>query len=397
MKARRGGGEATERERKLTGLHTYTRELLRAETRQETARIAVEAAHDVIDAPLAGFHDYDPETNELRPLALVGSEPDALDGPPTYRRDPDDRVDQFVWSVFEAGEPLIVDDIRDHDETVAKLSPSRSGIVYPLADEGVFVITALEADAFDASDRALVDIITDALLAALHRVERERLLQEREQQLTRENDRLDEFAGVVSHDLRNPLTVARGHVGLAAEKTEDDAVSSHLDNAETAFDRMETLIEDLLTLARDGRVVETTEQLRLAAVARQAWNRIDTADATLDVRLDDATVAGDRSRLGELFENLFRNAVQHGGESVTVTVDALGERAGFYVADDGAGIDADDDTRVFDRDYTTSDDGTGFGLRIVRDIAEGHGWTAETTDSEADGARFEMTGVDELA
>ncbi|PSQ20369.1 hypothetical protein BRD04_08590 [Halobacteriales archaeon QS_9_67_17] len=90
------GEEATERERKLTGLHTYTRELLRAETREETARVAVEAARDVIDAPLAGFHDYDPETNELRPLAVVGTETDALDRPPTYRRDPTNRVDRFV-------------------------------------------------------------------------------------------------------------------------------------------------------------------------------------------------------------------------------------------------------------------------------------------------------------
>jgi signal transduction histidine kinase len=78
-------------------------------------------------------------------------------------------------------------------------------------------------------------------------------------------------------------------------------------------------------------------------------------------------------------------------DGVGVTVGDLPD--GFYVADDGPGIPASKRDTVFDVDYSTSDDGTGFGLRIVEQIAEAHGWTVEVTEGREGGARFEITGV----
>jgi signal transduction histidine kinase len=66
----------------------------------------------------------------------------------------------------------------------------------------------------------------------------------------------------------------------------------------------------------------------------------------------------------------------------------------FYVTDDGTGIDPDERERVFEAGYSTGDGGTGFGLRIARDIVRAHGWDIECTAGEAGGARFEITGVD---
>ena len=151
------------------------------------------------------------------------------------------------------------------------------------------------------------------------------------------------------------------------------------------------------------------------------------------------TIESDRGRLAELFENLFRNAVEHGstsppsqaqedaaehdstspcsgtredavehgstnppsqaredavehgGAGVTVTVGPTPE--GFYVADDGPGIPADKRAMVFDSGYTTAAEGTGFGLAIVERIAEAHGWTVAAVESETGGARFEFAGV----
>ena len=228
----------------------------------------------------------------------------------------------------------------------------------------------------------------------------------RERRLQRERDRLDEFASVVSHDLRNPLQVATAAVELAGEECD----SEHHQTAATALDRMARLVDDLLELARAGDDVGDSESVSLAAVARECWEHVAVGGATLRVETDRRVVA-DRSRLLQLVENLVRNAVEHGStgsqnaprsgdavehgpsadDPVTVTVGALPD--GFYVADDGPGLPEGTAADVFEAGYSTSDDGTGFGLRIVERVATAHGWTVRATESEVGGARFEVTGV----
>ncbi|KDS90388.2 HTR-like protein [Halorubrum saccharovorum] len=156
---------------------------------------------------------------------------------------------------------------------------------------------------------------------------------------------------------------------------------------------METLIDDLLTLARDGEGVEETERVSLGEFAETCWDGVETAGASLRVETDRAILA-DRSRLRQLFENLLRNAIEHASEDVTVTVGDLD--GGFYVADDGSGIPENDRERVFETGYSTNEDGTGFGLEIVETVAEAHGWDVRVTDAAGGGARFEFTGVDVL-
>jgi signal transduction histidine kinase len=207
--------------------------------------------------------------------------------------------------------------------------------------------------------------------------------------LRQQNDTLEEFASVVSHDLRGPLEVIRGSVELA-RRTDD---LTHLDRCETAIERMETLIDDLLTMARAGLAIDETTAVDLRTQVTQCWQTLATADATLDV-VTDSTVRADESRLRQLLENLVRNAVDHGGPDVTITVGDLAD--GFYVEDDGPGIPAAERDRVFEHGYSTTDDGTGFGLAIVAEIADAHGWTVSVTESEAGGARFEVAGVERV-
>jgi signal transduction histidine kinase len=95
-----------------------------------------------------------------------------------------------------------------------------------------------------------------------------------------------------------------------------------------------------------------------------------------------------------VLENLFRNAIEHGRSDVTIRVGTLSDETGFYVEDDGPGIPSDTRDEVFEQGYSTADDGTGFGLSIVREIAEAHGWEISATDSAEGGARFEIRGVD---
>jgi signal transduction histidine kinase len=224
--------------------------------------------------------------------------------------------------------------------------------------------------------------------------ERER----RERELERQNERLDRFASLVSHDLRNPLSVAEGYV----EQARDTGAVSHLDDVVVAHERMEELIADVLAMAREGETVTDPEKVRVEEVVREAWGTVETPGVSLVVETD-ATVLAAPARLRRLFENLFRNSVEHGqpgGEGgLTVTVGDLadagdGSSAGFFVADDGVGIPTERRDEVLDDGFTTNADGTGLGLSVVQSIADAHDWEVRVAESESGGARFEFAGTE---
>jgi len=209
----------------------------------------------------------------------------------------------------------------------------------------------------------------------------------REEKLKRQKNRLEEFASVVSHDLRNPLRMADGRVELLREECE----SEQIDDIAQALDRMDTLIEDLLTLAREGDQVGEVERVVLADLINDCWQNIAAPEAEILTDCD-RTVHADRSRFQQLLENLLRNAVEHGGADVTVTIGEV--ETGFYVEDDGPGIPEENRDDVFEAGYSTSADGTGFGLRIVKQVADAHGWEITVSEGEQGGARFEVTSVE---
>ncbi|MEZ3165399.1 PAS domain-containing protein [Halorubrum sp. RMP-47] len=236
----------------------------------------------------------------------------------------------------------------------------------------------------------------------------------RERRLTDRNERLDRFASIVSHDLRNPLSVIRGSMEMARLRDETDP----LERGERAVDRIDQLVSELLTLARQGTGMDEPTEFALASVARDAWETAAEGDADAElVVAGDAQVYGDRGRMRQALENLFRNATEHakpdaetdgpeGDEAEAGDGDAASEESGdppdetsgddpltvlvtatdggFLVADDGTGVDPDDRESVFKSGFTTRTDGTGYGLDIVREVVESHGWTVDLRD-DADG------------
>ncbi|XGI84440.1 protoglobin domain-containing protein [Halorutilales archaeon Cl-col2-1] len=213
-------------------------------------------------------------------------------------------------------------------------------------------------------------------------------------EVERKNDRLEEFAEVVSHDLRNPLNVAQGHLEIAASQTTDETVENSLREVDEALGRMEELIQDVLELARHGRSIENVSAVSLSDAVEEAWDNVDTRDAEIEVEVDDGndSVCSDHDRLIQLLENLFRNSMDHGGDVSEVRVGRLED--GFYVEDDGVGIPEGERDDIFESGFTTSDEGTGLGLSIVKEIAEAHGWRIEVTEGDDGGARFEIRGVE---
>jgi signal transduction histidine kinase len=209
-----------------------------------------------------------------------------------------------------------------------------------------------------------------------------------ERALDRRDERLETLASVVSHDLRNPLNVAQTSLELLRE----DCATEDVDRIERSLVRMGDIIEDVLTLAREGGTVGDLSAVDLATAAADAWERVDAGTVTLEADVD-RRIEADASRLRDLLGNLLANAVEHGGDVTTVTVGTTA--TGFYVADDGAGIPDDHAETVFDAGFSTARTGTGLGLAIVRDVARAHGWRVETGASETGGARFDVAGVTE--
>jgi signal transduction histidine kinase len=368
---------------RLRALHAATRELVRAGDTVGVCEVAAEQAEAVLGFDLNTVRLYDPERETLEPAAVSPAVERLLGERPTYGRG-----EAVQWEALEADEILVYPDVTEIDDQIDRMDTG-SLLVAPLDGRGVLTVGSRSVDDISAADEELLGVFTANVAAALDRAERGERLRRRTAELARQNDRLEEFAGIIGHDLRNPLNTARGRLQLVAER--DDP--SDLAAVDDALDRMEEMIDRLLTLARNGKPVEATAPTSVAEVATAAWETSATAAATLSVDTG-LVVDADRERLRTLFENLFRNAVDHAGTEVTVAVGELEDEEGFYVADDGPGLPSDAGEAVFRRGFTTDNDGTGFGLSIVTEVVDAHGWTirtAEPGDRFSDGgARFEI-------
>lgn len=346
---------------------------------------------------------YDPSKGVVRPSAWAGLPNDyyesltiTVDESPNGQgaggRAIKTRETQAIADVFadETMEPWW-DLLREHDiQSLAVVPIHHEDTIY-----GFYSIYADHPEVFDESEREVLTELGETLGNAIAAIETKERLARREQELARQNQRLAEFASAVSHDLRNPLNVAEGYVELARETVDEDTRDA-LNRADAALDRMRELIEDVLALARQGETVNDPKPVSLDAVVADAWAAVDTENVTLETG-DLGRMLADHSRLQQLLENLFRNAVDHGadeGGRVTVTVGRLSNGSGFYVADNGRGIPEGERGRVFETGYSSSENGTGFGLNIARTIAEAHGWQVELTESESGGARFEFRSVE---
>ena len=374
----------------LESLHEATRELLKTTDREAAAEAAVAYVDDVLGHPIAAIWLYDEGSDALEPTVWTDGAESVVGDHPTFGAD----EPSITWDVFESGDPTCVADTADNPERYSDDATIRSELVVPLGRYGVLNVGSTEPDAFDDSDLAVARIWAATVTMVFVRIERERQLRRREAEVARERDRLEEFASLVSHDLRSPLNVAAGNLEIVTARLARQSIDvDELDAVERSLDRMDALIEDLLVLARQGGGIDETEPVSLAELVSECWATVDTADATIAVETD-LVVAADRSRLRQALENLFVNAVEHAGPEVTVTVGALGDGDGFYVADDGPGIDPADREEVFEAGVTSDPEGTGFGLKIVAEVAEAHGWTVELAESEGGGTRFEFRGVD---
>jgi PAS domain S-box-containing protein len=394
-------------ENRLRELQATAQQLGVAPSVETISEIATEAADDVLGLDVTGLWRHDERKHVLRPVAITDGGRELVPEVPTFTPG-----NSLAWAAFEDGDVRVYGDVQTVPERYNPDSQIRSEIIVPLGDEGVLLTGSAESQQFSEADVDLFRILGATVTAALVRATRE-------QQLRRQNERLEQFADVLAHDLRNPLATAHGYLDLARESGDPE----QFERVEAAHDRIGQLIDDLLALARADATIDEREPVDIEASVREAWKLVDTGGLSLDVQ-DPPTLNGDPGRLRQLFENLFRNTVEHGssnGErssSVTENSTAAGERSvssdgsgdvgtgagaevvtvgtlpdsdGFYVEDDGVGIPKSVRDDVFDHGASFSEDGTGFGLSIVADITRAHGWTVSVAERTDGGARFEFS------
>jgi PAS domain S-box-containing protein len=367
-------------EERLRGLHRVSQRLLGAETAEAVAATTIEAVADIFDLPVTACWAYDAGDDVLRPIAETDEAVRVVGEAPTF-----ERGDALVWESFDSGEIMRYGDVTDRPGAYNPETELRSEVHVPCGDHGIITSAATEPRAFDEVDveslRLLGALVTDAMTA----VKREEQLVERGQALQRQNERLEEFADVVAHDLRNPLTGAVGFLEIARETNE----TRFFDRVEQSLERMDDLIDELLEVARGDRNAVNARTLQLRSTVEEAWSYVDTPEATLAVDGPLGELRADETRLLQLLGNLFRNSVEHGGDDVAVTVGRLADDDGFYVADDGPGLSAESRTALQEFGDADAVSGGGIGLASVVDVVEAHGWDLAVPDTDS-GARFEI-------
>jgi PAS domain S-box-containing protein len=369
----------------LEQLYETTQNLIEVTSKQQVARQVIAGFETVFESELAGVWLFDSEEQSLQPAALSERGRELVSDPPVYTPN----KESLSWNVYRDGETRYINDVHAHENRANPATKIRSEVIASLGEDGLLNVGSTDPDGFDDWERNLIEVWANTATVVLKRVAEFEELQAQKRKLSHERDRLDDFTSILSHDIQNPLNVALLRTDLASRECD----SEHLSTAVQALSRIEELTDSLLTLTKHGQTVEETSVVQLDTMASQSWDTIVTEEASLRA-VTTERVRANQSRVHRLFENLFRNAVEHNNTDVTVTVGLVEDGSGFYVADDGAGIPESKRSELFERGFTTSEHGIGLGLQIVKRICEAHGWEVTVAESTDGGARFEITNVE---
>jgi|APHM01.1.fsa_nt_gi PAS domain S-box len=232
------------------------------------------------------------------------------------------------------------------------------------------------------------------------RNQREAELEAYKQELEDSNEKLERFAYIASHDLQEPLRMISSYIELLEADLGDELTDEQRENMAFVADgaaRMHEMIDGLLTYSRvqtqaDPFAVVQPNEI-LDEVTQDLKVTIEAADATITVD-DLPAVTADRQQLGQLFQNLLKNAIEHsdGPVHISVTATQHDDCTEFRVADNGPGIPSHMKDDIFDIfDKSEDSDGTGIGLAVCREIVDRHGGDIAVGSTADDGTTFRIT------
>ncbi len=213
----------------------------------------------------------------------------------------------------------------------------------------------------------------------------------------------DEFVALVSHDLRNPLSV----IGMAAASlvrhAKDESVLRNAQRIQRAVDGMTHLVRDFLDVASiaDGRLPIEARLCEASVLVRDAVDAIAplATEKGLWVQAqppaEGTRVLCDKDRVLQVLGNLIGNAIKYSRKGTTITVRAepADGMVRFSVTDAGRGIEAGQLSHIFDRFFQTNPnrDGKGLGLYIAKGIIEAHGGRIWAESMVGQGSTFYFT------
>ena len=227
-----------------------------------------------------------------------------------------------------------------------------------------------------------------------------------EEELRKVNEELGNFAYVVSHDLKTPITFIQGFSSFLLENYQEkleERGRTCLERIEANAQRMGTLVADLLALSRIGKVVSTFRDVSSLEIVRNVTSglkdRLEVKGIECVVRNDLPTIHCDGERIYQVFENLLVNATKFMGDTKRPKIEiGYEDKVGFhefYVRDNGIGIDPKYHRKIFERFHRLKEaedqEGTGLGLAIVERIVNNHGGTVWVESEKGKGATFYFT------
>lgn len=304
------------------------------------------------------------------------------------------RVYEDLWKTIKSGAPWrgVIHNRRKSGELYWE-----DTTIAPLLDEAG-VMTHFVAVKEDITARLAAEEEVRSLNAGL-----ERRIEERTRELQAANRELEAFSHSVSHDLRAPLVAMKSFAGVLEEAGADrlrDEDRHYLARIRAAAERMEHLIDDLLSLSRVSRAHVVTAGLDLTALALGVAAELREGDpgraATITVA-PGMRARGDAGLLRIALTNLLANAWKFSSRKDAVVIEVgidseTPEATSFFVRDEGAGFDGASAGRLFaafSRLHTEAQfPGTGMGLAIVRRVIERHGGSVRAEGTPGRGATF---------
>jgi len=265
-------------------------------------------------------------------------------------------------------------------------------------DTPIIVLTGMRDrdSAIEAIERGAQDYLPKSELDGdrLARALRYAVVRSRQQrELQRRTDQLEFFNNILQHDILNGMNVIRARGEFLTAELEGDQLeyaTTVVDWSDDLIDLTQTVQSVLDTLSEGGLTDAEPRDVEgvVEGAADRARSMADGVTVTIDV--PDRTVVAD-DLLDDVFGNLLTNAVEHGGDDVSVTVTGTADAHSVTVrvADDGPGIPPADRRRVFQRGEKGEDSsGTGFGLYFVDSMVDAYGGDVWIEESDRGGAEF---------
>ena len=386
-------------ETKLRDLNETAQRLMSTAERDQIGSIAVESAQSVLGLPETGIWWHNESADALIPAGMAALAESAVNSQPRF-----ESGEALAWQAFETGETLVFNNLETVEGRYNEDTPLRSEIIVPLGDHGVLISGSVERRGFSETDLSLLEVLSATVEEALYRAKRETELREMQEQLQQSNEELEQFAYAASHDLQEPLRTVSSYLTLLERRNRDDLDEDALEFIEIAVDgadRMREMIQALLEYSRVDTRSSDFEETEMAnvfdQVARNLEVTIDETNATVDAPESGTTVAGDKSQLVQLFQNLVDNGIKYseGDPRVDISVQRRDSTVEYAVSDDGIGMEPDQLDgifEVFQRLHTREQfDGTGIGLSVCRKIVDRHDGDIRVDSTPGTGSTFHIT------